>query len=177
MPQIVPRELSKCLCFVPNWHTCVMWRIQCWMWPTPWMPTSSKCHWWPNVIQHPATMFCTVWQLAAMRQLVCICYPNRDVWITRVMLRLSNVGSKRTKAERENSLRYDRNMQHLMALMHTKEILESKHFWMYSQLNSAPRAPTQSIRPLDKITSAVAQPNPAVISLLCPLPGIRDNTM
>lgn len=101
MPKIVHRELSKCLCFVPNWHTCVMWRIQCWMWPTPWTPTSSKFHWWLNVIQHPATVFCMVWQLAAMRQLVCICYPNRDEWITRVMLRLSNAGSERTKAERE----------------------------------------------------------------------------
>lgn len=47
---------------------------------------------------------------------------------------------------------------------------------MYNQLNSAPRAPTHNIKPRDKITSAVAHPKPAVISLLCPLPGIRDKT-
>lgn len=47
---------------------------------------------------------------------------------------------------------------------------------MYSQLNSAPRAPNQSKSPRDRITSADAQPRPAVISLLCPLPGMRDKT-
>lgn len=47
---------------------------------------------------------------------------------------------------------------------------------MYSQLNSAPRAPTHSMSPRVRITSAVAHPKPAVISLLCPLPGIRDST-
>lgn len=56
-------------------------------------------------------------------------------------------------------------------------MFDSRHFWMYIQLNSAPRAPIQSIKPRDKITSAVAHPNPAVINLLCPLPGIRDRTI
>lgn len=58
----------------------------------------------------------------------------------------------------------------------TNEIFDSKHFWMYNQLNSAPRAPTHSINPRERMTSAVAQPKPAVMSLLCPLPGMRDNT-
>lgn len=55
-------------------------------------------------------------------------------------------------------------------------MLDSKHFWMYIQLNSAPRAPTHSVRPRERITSAVAHPKPAVINLLWPLPGIRDKT-
>lgn len=58
----------------------------------------------------------------------------------------------------------------------TKAMFDSKHFWMYSQLNSAPRAPTHNKSPRDNITSAAAHPKPAVISLLCPLPGIRDRT-
>lgn len=58
----------------------------------------------------------------------------------------------------------------------TSEMFDSKHFWMYNQLNSAPRAPTHNIKPRERITSAVAHPKPAVINLLWPLPGIRDKT-
>lgn len=58
----------------------------------------------------------------------------------------------------------------------TREMFDSKHFWMYIQLNSAPLAPTHNINPRDSITSAAAHPKPALINLLWPLPGMRDKT-
>lgn len=48
----------------------------------------------------------------------------------------------------------------------TREIFDSRHFCIYFQSNSAPRAPTQRSSALERITSAVAQPMPAVKTLL-----------
>lgn len=58
----------------------------------------------------------------------------------------------------------------------TRDIFDSKHFWIYFQSNSAPRAPTHRSRNLVKRTSAPAQPIPAVKTLACPFPGIPFRT-
>lgn len=55
-------------------------------------------------------------------------------------------------------------------------MFDSRHFWMYFQSNSAPLAPNQSNNALDNITSAVAQPIPAVRTLQWPLPGMPLST-
>ena len=47
---------------------------------------------------------------------------------------------------------------------------------MYFQSNSAPRAPTHNSKNLVKITSAPAQPMPAVKTFAWPLPGIPFRT-
>lgn len=64
-----------------------------------------------------------------------------------------------------------------VAMYCINEMLDSKHFCMYFQSNSAPLAPTHSSNALDNITSAVAQPMPAVKTLQWPLPGILLSTM
>lgn len=56
-------------------------------------------------------------------------------------------------------------------------MFDSRLFWIYFQSNSAPLAPNQSSKNLVKITSALAQPIPAVKTLACPFPGMLLRTM